>query len=425
MTRAPLRTEIAAGITTFLTMSYIIVANPAILAQAGVPLAGAVTATCLGAAIATAAMARYSGYPFALAPGMGLNAFLVFTVCKDLGWDWEIAMAVVVLEGLLILALVGFGLRRWVMEALPVSLKHAIGVGIGLFIAVLGLKMGGLIEPSPHTLLTLGDLREPRAQVTLLGIIVTAVLLVRRVPGAILAGIVVAAVTAGFGFGLATAPESVVASPNFSTIWKFWQGIPEAASLALLPVLFAFAITDFFDTMGTVVAVGGQGGFMDRKGQLPRLGPVLAVDAGAAALGGALGCSSITTYLESAAGVAAGARGAIAGYTVAVLFLGAMFLHPLAAAVPEFAVAPALVVVGCMMMRSVARIGWDRIEEALPAFLVILLTPLTFSISTGVGFGVLALVLVEVFAGRAAKIHPVLWGTAAVFALAFSPWIPK
>lgn len=425
MTRPSLRTEIGAGITTFLTMSYIVVANPAILAQAGVPLAGAVTATCLGAALATFAMGYYAKYPFALAPGMGLNAFLVFTVCRGMGYAWEIAMAVVFLEGLLILLLVALGLRQWVMQALPASLKHAIGVGIGIFIAVLGLKMGGLIEGSPETLVRLGDLTAPAARVTLLGLALTAFLLVRRVPGAMLLGIVVAALIAGYGFGLAGVPESVVGSPNFSTVGKFWQGIPEALSLALLPVLFAFAITDFFDTMGTVVAVGAQGGWISRRGELPRLGPVLAVDAGAAALGGALGCSSITTYLESASGVAAGGRGPVTAYTVAALFLVAMFLHPLAAAVPACAVAPALIAVGCLMMGSVTRISWGNVQEGLPAFLAILLTPLTFSISTGVGFGVLALVAVEVFAGRAARIHPVLWATAAIFAVAFSPWIPK
>ena len=428
MARTSLRTEIFAGVTTFLTMSYIIFANPAILAEAGVPLAGATTATCLGAAIATALMALTTNYPFALAPGMGLNAFLVFTVCKTMGYDWEIGMAVVVIEGLLIALLVVLGLRRWVMEALPLPLKHAIGVGIGIFIAFVGLRMGGLVTGSPATCVTLGPLSAPAAVTALTGLIVTVALMAWRVPGALLLGIAAATLVGDAGFGLARLPASVgcvVALPDHSTIWKFWRGLDAAASLRLLPVVFAFMVSDFFDTMGTVVGIGTRGGFVDRKGQMPRMTGVLFVDGIAASLGGALGCSSITTYVESASGVAAGGRRGATALTVAALFLVAVFLNPLAAAVPECAVAPALIVVGFLMMEGVARIAWTRLEEGLPAFLTILLMPLSFSISTGIGWGVLAAVAIEAFRGRAGRIHPVLWLTAAVFAISFSPLVPR
>lgn len=423
-----MKTEILAGLTTFMTMSYILFANPAILGEAGVPVAGAQTATALGAALATAAMAAASRYPFALAPGMGLNAFLAYTVCRGLGYDWEIAMAVVVVEGLLLMVLVGVGLRRWIMDALPLSLKHAIGAGIGAFIAFIGLKMAGIVTASGATLVTLGPLGTPEAVTAVGGLVVTATLLARGVPGALLIGIVAATLLADLGFGLARLPASAaeaVAAPNFSTVWKFWGGLDEAVSVRLLPVLFALLVTDFFDTMGTVIAVGSQGGFVDRKGSLPRLDRVLMADSGAAALGGALGCSSITTYLESASGVAAGGRGPVVGYTVAACFLLAMFFNPLAAAVPACAVAPALIVVGWLMMRSVARVAWERIEEGLPAFLVLLLTPLTFSISTGVGWGVLATVGVLALSGGIRRIHPALWICAAVFALSFSSLVPR
>lgn len=424
MTRTSIRTELFAGLTTFMTMSYIIFANPAILAQAGVPLAGATTATCLGAAIATALMAWVTDYPFALASGMGLNAFLVFTVCQGLGVDWEIGMAVIVLEGLLIALLVLLGLRKWVMEALPVSLKLAIGVGIGLFIAFIGFQMGGLVSASPSTFVRLGDLGSAEAAVTVVGLAVTVACLAWKVPGALLVGICASALLGDAWFGMGRV-EGVVARPNFSTVWKFWRGLDAAATMRLMPVLFAFAVSDFFDTMGTVVGVGTQAGFVDRKGGMPRLSKVLFIDAISASIGGALGCSSVTTYVESASGVAAGGRRGITGYTVAVLFLLAMFLNPLAAAVPKCAVAPALIVVGFYMIQGVVRIAWHTLEDGLPAFLTIVLMPFTFSISTGIGWGVLAAVAIPALRGRWRTIHPVMWLTAAVFAISFSPLVPK
>jgi AGZA family xanthine/uracil permease-like MFS transporter len=331
---------------------------------------------------------------------------------------------VVVLEGLLIALLVLLGLRRWIMDALPMSLKHAIGVGIGLFIAFIGLKMGGIITATPETFVRLGDLSAPAAIVAVAGLLVTVALLAWGVPGALLGGMAAGAVLADGVFGMAKL-HGVVAAPDVSTIWKFWRGLGAALDLRLLPVLFAFAVSDFFDTMGTVIGVGTQAGFVDRKGQMPRLTRVLLVDGLAASLGGMLGCSSITTYVESASGVAAGGRRGVTALTVAVLFLLAIFLNPLAAAVPACAVAPALVVVGFLMMQGVARIAWTRLEEGLPAFLTILLMPLSFSIATGVGWGVLSFVAITVFRGRLREIRPVMWVTAGIFAVSFSPLVPR
>lgn len=421
-------TEVFAGLTTFMTMSYIIFANPSILSAAGIPLAAAQAATCLGTAIACALMGFWARYPFALAPGMGLNAFLVYTVCLGMGYTWQTGMAVVFVEGVLITLLVVVGLRQWVMDAIPMSLKHAIGIGIGMFIAFIGLRNGGLVDSHPVTVVALGVLSHPHAIVSAAGLLLTIALITWRVPGAILLGIIFSTVLADWGFGLASLPKSfsgVFAAPDFSTLGQFRLGLSSVFSWGLLPVILSFLLVDFFDTMGTVIAVGTQGGFVDYRGRMPRIREVLYVDSLAAALGGALGCSSITTYIESASGVAAGGRRGLTAITVAVLFALAMFIGPLAACVPACAVAPALVVVGYLMTQSVSDIKWIKVEEGLPAFLTMILMPLTFSISTGIGWGIMAFVAINLFKGNGRAIHPLLWVVSLVFAMAFSPLVPK
>jgi len=422
------RTEIFAGITTFMTMSYIIFANPAILGMGGMPAGAVQTATCAGAALACLMMGLYARYPFALAPGMGLNAFLAYTVCSGMGYPWQVGMAVVAVEGAIITVLVVLGLRRWVMDALPLSLKHAIGVGIGLFIAFIGLKQGGIVAGSPVSLVTMGDLTAPEAVVTMAGLLLTFTLLAYRIPGALLWGMAGATILGDFVYRLAPLPAgltTLVAAPDFSTFGGFASGLRQVFSLRLLPVVFAFLITDFFDTMGTVIAVGSQAGFVDGRGRMPRLDRVLFVDSVGAMLGGIFGSSSVTTYIESASGVAAGGRRGLTAVTVGVLFLAAMFLNPLAAAIPSPAVAPSLIAVGFLMMAGVAKIAWHRLEDGAPAFLVVLLMPLTFSISTGIGWGVLAYVAIMSLRGKPGSIHPVMWITAAMFAVAFSPLVPR
>lgn len=421
-------TEVSAGLTTFMTMSYIIFANPSILSSAGIPLAAGQAATCLGAALACALMGMWARYPFALAPGMGLNAFLVYTVCQGMGYSWQTGMAVVFVEGVIITVLVFVGLRQWVMDAIPMSLKHAIGIGIGLFIAFIGLRNGGLVESHPATVVTLGVLSHPHALVAAAGLMFTIAMITWRIPGAILWGIVFSTVLADWGFGIASLPASfsgMFAMPDLSSVGGFTAGLSSVFSWPLIPVILSFLLVDFFDTMGTVIAVGAQAGFVDYRGRIPRIREVLYVDSLAATLGGVLGCSSITTYIESASGVAAGGRRGLTAVTVAVLFLVAMFVGPLAAAVPACAVAPALVVVGYLMTRSFSGIEWTRVEEGLPAFLTMILMPLTFSISTGIGWGIMAFVAINTFKGKIREIHPLLWVVSVVFALAFSSLVPK
>ena len=421
-------TEVFAGLTTFMTMSYIIFANPSILSAAGIPLSAAQASTCLGSALACVLMGIWAKYPFALAPGMGLNAFLVYTVCLGMGYSWQTGMAVVFVEGVLITLLVVVGLRQWVMDAIPMSLKHAIGIGIGLFIAFIGLRNGGLVESHPVTAVSLGVLSHPHAIVATVGLLFTIALITWRVPGAILLGIATSTVLADWGFGIAALPKSfsgLFAIPDFSSVGQFTSGLPGVFSWKLLPVILSFLLVDFFDTMGTVIAVGTQGGFTDYRGRMPRIREVLYVDSLSAALGGMLGCSSITTYIESASGVAAGGRRGLTAITVGILFAVAMFVGPLAAAVPACAVAPALIVVGYLMTRSVSDIQWVKVEEGLPAFLAMILMPLTFSISTGIGWGIMSFVAINIFKGNGRTIHPLLWVVSIVFAMAFSPLMPK
>ena len=421
-------TEIFAGVTTFMTMSYIIFANPSILSAAGIPLSAAQTATCLGSALACALMGLWARYPFVLAPGMGLNAFLVYTVCLGMGYSWQTGMAVVFVEGVIITLLVAIGLRQWVMDALPMSLKHAIGIGIGLFIAFIGLKNGGLVDSHPVTTVTLGVLSHPHAIVAASGLLLTMALMTWRIPGAILVGMIISTVVADWGFGIASLPNSIpgiFAMPDFSSVGQFTTSLSSVFSWALLPVILSFLLVDFFDTMGTVIAVGTQGGFVDYRGRMPRIKEVLFVDSLSATLGGVLGCSSITTYIESASGVAAGGRRGLTAITVAILFGLAMFVGPLAASVPACAVAPALIVVGYLMTRSVSDIQWVKVEEGLPAFLTMILMPLTFSISTGIGWGIMSFVAINIFKGNGRAIHPLLWVVSIVFAMAFSPLMPK
>jgi AGZA family xanthine/uracil permease-like MFS transporter len=426
-----IRIEALGGVSTFLTMSYILFVNPAILSAAGMPFEAVAVATALAAAVATAAMGLIANYPFALASGLGLNAVVAFDVILGRKLPWQVGMAVVVVEGLVALILVFAGLREAVMRAIPNSLKLAIGVGIGLFITLVGLREGGVVVNNPATGIGLGDLTAGPPLIALFGIFVAAAFSVRRVRGALLLGIA-AATAAGLIFGILEGPSGVAhmpASNDFSTIGDSLSHIGDALTIALIPVIFALFMTDFFDTLGTAVAVGEAGGMLDKDGHLPRINRVLAVDSAAAAVGGVAGVSSVTTYVESGAGVSEGARTGLASLVTAALFALAIFFTPIIGLVGqsvEFgkdvfihpAVAPALVMVGYLMMRLVTGIDWDRPEEALPAFLIIAGVPLTFSIAAGIGFGVIGFVLAMIVSGRARDIHPLMWGLVPFF-LAF------
>lgn len=416
--------EAAAGVTTFMTMAYIIFVNTAILSGAGMPAQAVAAATCLGAAVASIAMGLWTNYPIALASGMGLNAALVAYATQP-GMNWQKMMGVIVVEGVLITLLVLCGAREQVMNAIPLSLKRAISAGIGLLITFLGLQQLGWVVKGPGgAMLAHGQLGSKPVLVATAGLLLTILLMARKVRGAILLGIVGTALLAIFSDLVAAGskplfilPKAMVARPDFSTFGQ--ADILGALNPALIGVVFAFLITDFFDTMGTLIGVGEQAGFLDSQGNLPRLKKVLLIDSLAAAWGGICGASSVTTYIESAAGVSQGGRSGLVAVVVGALFLAALFFSPIVAAFPVMATAPALVVVGYLMTRPLAAIDFDDLAESLPCFLLFLLIPLTQSISFGIGTGIIAHVLVKAFTGQARQVSPWLYGIALLFAVDF------
>ena len=431
-----LRTEFIAGLTTFMTMAYIIFVNPAILGTqgTGLPDSGVFFATCVAAAVASIAMGLVANFPLALASGLGLNAIVAFTLILGLGLSWQEAMAVVVVEGLLVTVLVVTNLREAVLNAIPTSLKFAIAVGIGLFIAFIGLKNAGLVVANPETYVTLGDLTQGPVLLAAFGLIVTLALVARGFRGGILLGILVTGIV-GMVFGIVPLPRGVVDFRfDTSTIGDGVLAVPQVLQLSLLPVIFALFMTDFFDTMGTMFAVGQEAKLLDEEGRVPQAKRVLLVDSLAATLGGATGASSVTSYIESGSGVAEGGRTGLTSVVVGLLFLLALPFSPLISvfggAVPipgpeegdifvSPVTAPALIVVGFLMMTAVRLIPWDRFDEAIPAFLTILTLPLTFNISYGIGLGFISYVLIKLSRGRPREVHPLLYGAAALFALAF------
>jgi adenine/guanine/hypoxanthine permease len=412
--------EVLAGVVTFMAMAYIIFVNPKILAAAmGEELVPALAvATCVGAGMMSILMGLASNYPFALAPGMGLNAFLAFSVVIGMKVPWQTAMGIVFLEGAVITVLVLTRVREGVMNAIPMDLKRAIGVGIGLLIALIGLQNARWVVSSPATMIAFGKIG-PESLVAIFGLVVTAFLMVKKVKGALLIGILLSTLAAAAA-GLVRLPASLVAGVRPEHLRTFFAlDIVGALRFSLLGTVFAFLITDFFDTMGTVVAVGEQAGFLDRDGRMPRLKSLLLVDSLAALGGGLFGCSSVTTYVESAAGVGAGGRTGLTSVVVGILFLLAVFFTPLVAIVPAYATAPALVLVGYMLIAGVRAIRWDDAVIALPAFLTIVMIPFTFSISKGIGCGFISFVLLKLLTGKAREIHPLLAVVAVLFAFDF------
>ncbi len=425
-------TEILGGLTTFLAMAYIIAVNPSLLGPdgAGLPFDAALTATCFGAAVMTAAMGLITNRPIALASGMGINAIVAYTLCgaTGLGVDWRVAMAVVFVEGVAILLLVLCGLRKAVMDAIPVDLRRAIGIGIGLFIAFVGMKGGGLVASDASTYLTLGDLTSPVAVVSLVSVLVAVVLQVVGVRGGLLISIAVATVV-GIPLGVTALPASLDFGVDFSAFGGPFQTVPETGAIAIFQVfaqpallLFAFSLlmSDFFDTMGSVMAVAEQGEFMDEKGSVEGIQPILIVDSAAAAVGGLLGASSVTTYVESASGAAAGARTGLANLVTAALFVAAAFFAPVIGMVSSSATCGALVVVGYLMMSDIGKIDWAKIEHAFPAFITIFGIPMTYSITNGIGFGFVSYCVIKAVQGKAGDVKPLMWVAALAFLAMFA-----
>jgi AGZA family xanthine/uracil permease-like MFS transporter len=411
------------GLTTFLTLAYIVVVNPAILSAAGIPLEGAVLATCVSAALGCALMALLANYPVALAPGMGLNAFFAFSVCLGAGIPWRTGLGLVFWAGVIFLVLTLTGARRALVKAVPETLKLAAAAGIGLFIAFIGLRQGGLVRADPNTLVALGDLGQPPVLLALGGLALTLGLLAAGVRTAVFWGLL-ASLGAALGLGLLEAPASWVSLPSAS-----FPGLEidllGALRLEYLPLILAIVFFDVFDTLGTLMGIAHEGGLV-KDGEIPRLDRAMTADSLASLAGSLFGTSTVTSYIESGAGVAVGARTGLAALTTGALLLAAVVFTPLATAVGRGMegglnpiTAPALVAVGSLMLRAVRKIRWDDPTESLPAFFTLLLMPLTFSISHGLAAGIVVYVLTKTAAGRGREVHPLLYGLALVLVVGY------
>ncbi len=415
-------TELRAGLTTFLAMAYIIVVNPLILEAGGVPMTAAVTATCVGAGVMTIAMGLFANRPLACASGMGINSIVAYTLCGAMGLGWQTAMAVVFIEGIAILLLVLCGLREAIMDAIPVSLRHGISIGLGLFIAMIGLKDGGIILANEDTLVALGNVTDPTFLVGVISIVATVILYSMSIKGSLLWGILIAAIC-GIPLGVTQAPTGVVAPLDFSTFGAPFMadadgvmGIVKAITTPTI-LLFAFSLmmSDFFDTMGTAMAVAKQGEFLTDDGKVEDIKPILIVDSAAAAVGGLMGASSITTFVESASGAADGGRSGLTSVLAGILFLLAAFFSPLISCISSAATCGALVFVGFLMMSEVTEIDWFDVLDGFPTFMIIAGIPFTYSISNGIGLGFITYVVVAIVTGRVKQIRPLMWVAAAAF----------
>lgn len=415
---ADVRTEILAGLTTFMTMAYIIFVNPSILADAGMDRGAVFVATCLAAAFGSALMGLWANYPVALAPGMGLNAYFTYGVVKGMGHSWETALGAVFLSGVLFLLVSVTHLREWVINSIPKSLKLAIAAGIGLFLAIIGLKAAGIIAAHPATLVTLGNLKAPAAGLAVVGFVLMAALDARKVPGAILIGILATAV-AGMALGQSSFAGVVSMPPSVAPVF-LKMDVMKALEIGLIAIVFTFFFVDVFDNTGTLVGVAHKAGLLNPDGTLPLANRALTADSAAAMAGAAIGTSTTTSYIESAAGVNAGGRTGLVAVTVAVLFLAALFFSPLAGSIPAFATAPALVYVACLMMGAVRDIDFDDATEYVPAVVTIAAMPLTFSIAHGIAFGFISYAGIKVLSGRIGELSAAVAILAAIFLAKFA-----
>ena len=416
-------TEVRAGLTTFLVMAYIIFVNPSILGEAGFDAAAVGAGTALVAGLLSIIMGVVANVPLAMAAGLGLNAAVAFGLVLTDGLTPEGAMGVIVLEGLIVAALVLVGLREAIMNAVPLSLKRAIGVGIGLFILFIGFVSGGLIEGTGAPAAPVGFVfpNTAGAWVTLIGLVITVVLYARRIPGALIISILVTTVVALI-WDVAQIPDTFAVTPSFDTLGAFDLGNPftQLGFVAAALTIFSFMLTDFFDTMGTATAITEQAGLTDEEGNIEDIGKLLFVDSIGAAAGGAAGVSSNTSYIESSAGVAEGGRTGLTSVVVGVLFLIAIFLSPLAGIVPPQATAPVLILVGFLMAGLIKGIDFDDLEEGFPALLAIVLMPLTFSITVGIGAGFVMYTLIKVVKGKSGDVHPLMWIVTVAFLIYFA-----
>ena len=412
------RTEIIAGVTTFLTLAYIMFVNPSILAETGMDHGAVFVATCLAAAVGTMIMGVVANYPVAVAPGMGLNAYFAFGVVLGMGHSWQVGLGAVFLSGIIFVILSILPVREWIINAIPDSMKRAISAGIGLFLAIIALKNAGWVVDHPATLVTLGDVSAPPALLSAAGFILIAVLFARRIPGAIIIAILL---VTGIGIALGVTPSGGIISMPPSLAPTFMQmDIVGALNIGLISIIFAFLFVDLFDTAGTLVGLAHRGNLLDANGKLPRLRRALLADSSATVVGAALGTSTTTSYIESASGINAGGRTGLTAVVIALLFLISLFLSPLAATIPAYATAPALLFVACVMTRGLSEIDWEDVTEVVPAVITAISMPLTFSIATGLGLGFISYAAIKLLSGRTREVPIAVYVIAAAFILKFS-----
>lgn len=412
------KTEIFAGITTFLTMSYILAVNPAMFSELeGMPAGAVFTSTALAAIVGCLAMAFWGKLPFGLAPGMGLNAFFVYTVCLGMGYSWQFALTAVFIEGLIFIVLTLTNVREAIVNAIPTNLKYAIGGGIGLFIAFIGLQSGGLIVDNGATLVALGDITSGPALLALIGIIITGVMYVMNIPAAILLGIIITMII-GIPFGV-TEFQGIMSHPHsIEPIFCKFQ-FDNIFSLDMLVIVFTFLFIDLFDTVGTLVGVCTKAKLLDKNGNIYRIKEAFMADSIATTAGAMLGTSTTTTYVESATGISQGGRSGLTAFAVAVCFVVALFFSPLFLSIPAAATTPALVIVGLLMLEPIVKIPFGDYSESIPAFICIIMMPLSYSISNGIMLGMISYVVLNVLCGRFKKITPVMYVLAVLFVLKF------
>ncbi|NDL68381.1 NCS2 family permease [Anaerotalea alkaliphila] len=425
------RTEVLAGVTTFMTMAYILIVNPQILSAAGMDPGALFTATAIASVVGTVAMALLANYPFALAPGMGLNAFFAFSVVLGMGYSWQVALTAVFVEGLIFLLLSVFNVREAMFNAIPLDLKYAVSAGIGLFIALIGFVNAGIVVGDPDTLVTISkEMTQPSIVIAGIGVLLTSILVVKQVKGSILLGILgtwVVGILAELGGWyvpdmentFSVIPQKIIGTvPSLAPI-AFQLDFTKLVELGFWTVVLSFLFVDVFDTLGTLIGVSSKAGFLDKDGKLPKAKRALLADAIGTTVGASLGTSTVTTYVESASGVADGGRTGLTSLTTAALFLLALPFAPLFMAVPAFATAPALIVVGFYMMESVLKVDLDNFAKGIPAFLTILVMPITYSISEGIAFGVISYTVIHLFTGKAKEMHPLMYVLTLLFLLKF------
>ncbi|MBZ4642727.1 MAG: Xanthine/uracil/vitamin permease [Deferribacteraceae bacterium] len=415
--KTDVKTEIIAGITTFMTMAYIIFVNPAILSKTGMDFKAVMMATVLSAGLTTILMGFLVNYPFALAPGMGLNAYFTYTVVMQMGYPWQTALGAVFISGLIFLLLTFIKVRQVIVYSIPENLKIATAGGIGLFITLIGMQEAKIIVDNPATLVSLGNITTPDAFLSLVGVILIGALMARQIKGAILIGMLIMWLI-GILSGLSNF-KGIIGTPPDITPVLMHLDIKGALNIGIFGIIFAFLFVDLFDTTGTLVGVAKQGGFIKENNEFPNVNKALTVDAIGTVGGSVLGTSTVTTYIESASGIAAGGRTGLTAVVTGTLFLLSMFISPLAESIPVFATAPALIIVGALMLKSVVQINWNDFTESLPAFVVIVSMPFTYSIATGISLGFIFYPIIKLLSGRYRDVSTPVWILALLFILRF------